>query len=105
MTCIQLCDSFVAAEATTGRDATFWEVVASNRELGATCGIDAALEEHQLDALVLPVPAQLTTMAAAFAGYPLVTGALNVLHKRSHTIAFARFLLSSDRTPLPWFLP
>ena len=65
--------SFIAAEATTGRNATFFESLAFDKELGATRGIDAALKAHNLDALVLPAPG-FTTVPAAIAGYPIVTG-------------------------------
>ena len=67
---------FIESEATTGRDATFFKALAFDHELGATQGIDAALKEHNLDALVLPAPG-FTTVPAAIAGYPIVTGALN----------------------------
>ncbi|KAG6834255.1 hypothetical protein H0H93_010854, partial [Arthromyces matolae] len=42
------------SEATPGRDAAFFESLALNHDLGATRGIDAALQKHDLDALVLP---------------------------------------------------
>lgn len=66
--------SFIKSDETKGRDAAFLEALASNRALGATRGIDAALKEHQLDALVLPVPVKRSPMAAGLAGYPIVTG-------------------------------
>ena len=46
--------SLIKSEATTGRNSTFFEALASNIELGATRGIDAALKTNNLDALVLP---------------------------------------------------
>ena len=67
--------------------------LAFKKELGATRGIDAALREHNLDALVLPFGSYVTSpsgasrilsgyragldgssFVAAFAGYPIVTG-------------------------------
>ncbi|KAF9474840.1 amidase signature enzyme [Pholiota conissans] len=62
----------IASEATTGRNATFFQSLAFDKELGATRGIDAVLKEHRLDALVLPAPG-FTTVPAAIAGYPIVT--------------------------------
>ncbi|KAF8879003.1 amidase signature domain-containing protein [Gymnopilus junonius] len=62
----------IASEATTGRNAAFFQALAFDHELGRTRGIDAALKEHQLDALVLPAPG-FTTVPAALAGYPIVT--------------------------------
>ncbi|KAG6856088.1 hypothetical protein H0H87_007528 [Tephrocybe sp. NHM501043] len=44
----------IRSEATVGHDATFFAALAANRDLGATRGINAALQEHNLDALVLP---------------------------------------------------
>ncbi|KAF8889183.1 amidase signature enzyme [Gymnopilus junonius] len=62
----------IASEATTGRNAAFFQALAFDHELGRTRGIDAALKEHQLDTLVLPAPG-FTTVPAALAGYPIVT--------------------------------
>lgn len=46
--------SLVAAESTTGMNSAYFSALAFNKELGATRGIDAALKEHKLDALILP---------------------------------------------------
>jgi uncharacterized membrane protein YtjA (UPF0391 family) len=54
--------SLLEAEATTGRNTTFFQSLAFNRDLGATRGIDAALQEHKLDALVLPASLGFTTV-------------------------------------------
>ncbi|GAW06898.1 amidase signature enzyme [Lentinula edodes] len=61
----------IDSEATNGRDEAYGKALARNLELGATRGIDAALKEYKLDALVLP--ARDTTTPAAIAGYPTVT--------------------------------
>jgi hypothetical protein len=53
----------IAAEATTGRNATFQAALAVYHDLGRTRGIDAALKQFKLDALVLPAPG-LTTVPA-----------------------------------------
>lgn len=58
--------SLIASEATTGRNSTFFESLAFDKELGATQGIDAALKANRLDALVLPAPG-LTTVPAGIA--------------------------------------
>ncbi|KAG6815128.1 hypothetical protein H0H93_010876, partial [Arthromyces matolae] len=50
----RLNDSLKRSEATPGRDAAFFESLALNHDLGATRGIDAALQKYDLDALVLP---------------------------------------------------
>ncbi|TFK39626.1 amidase signature domain-containing protein [Crucibulum laeve] len=60
--------------ATTGGDATFFESLAFNHELGRDRGIDAALNPHKLDALVLPYIGFTPTAPAAIAGYPIITG-------------------------------
>ncbi|KAF8963514.1 amidase signature enzyme [Flammula alnicola] len=62
----------IESEATTGRNSTFFDSLAFDKELGATRGIDAALNAHNLDALVLPAPG-FTTVPAAIAGYPIIT--------------------------------
>ncbi|KAH7910545.1 amidase signature domain-containing protein [Hygrophoropsis aurantiaca] len=62
----------IASQATTGFNATYYASLAFDKELGATRGIDAALEMYSLDALVLPAPGY-TTVPAAIAGYPIVT--------------------------------
>ncbi|KAF8871109.1 amidase signature enzyme [Mucidula mucida] len=60
------------SEATNGFDDAYFTALAFDHDLGRTRGIDAALQAHDLDALVLPSPA-FTTTPAAVAGYPLVT--------------------------------
>lgn len=82
----------IESEATTGRNASYFQSLAFDKELGATRGIDAALKAHNLDALILPAPGFTTVPAgecfahrlfsiasmlspplAAIAGYPIVT--------------------------------
>ncbi|KAF9027405.1 amidase signature enzyme [Hymenopellis radicata] len=65
-------DILIASEATNGFDDAYFTALAFDHDLGRTRGIDAALQAHDLDALVLPSPA-FTTTPAAVAGYPLVT--------------------------------
>ena len=71
--CIRACQPLISAssliksETTTGRNSTFYEALASNKELGATGGIDAALKTHNLDALVLPVPGEVASVPAGIA--------------------------------------
>lgn len=55
-------------------NATYFQALAFDKDLGQTRGIDAALQQFKLDALVLPAPG-FTTVPAAIAGYPIVTGA------------------------------
>ncbi|KAH7882880.1 amidase signature domain-containing protein [Phlebopus sp. FC_14] len=62
----------IESEATTGFNSSYYDSLAFDKELGATRGIDAALEMWTLDALVLPAPGY-TTVPAAIAGYPIVT--------------------------------
>ncbi|KAG9313685.1 amidase signature enzyme [Chiua virens] len=62
----------VESEATTGFNASYYQSLAFDKELGATRGIDAALQAYSLDALVLPAPGY-TTVPAAIAGYPIIT--------------------------------
>lgn len=62
----------IESEATVGFNATFFEALAFDQELGGKRGIDSALKQHRLDALVLPAPG-FTTTPAAIVGYPIVT--------------------------------
>ncbi|KAF7297221.1 Amidase domain-containing protein [Mycena indigotica] len=62
----------IAAEATTGFNATFFDALAADHDLGSTRGIDFVLKKFKLDALVLPAPG-FTTVIAAVVGYPIVT--------------------------------
>ncbi|KAF7320959.1 Amidase domain-containing protein [Mycena chlorophos] len=62
----------IQAEATEGRNATFFAALAADHELGSTQGIDFVLKKFNLDALVLPAPGFTTTIAAVV-GYPIVT--------------------------------
>ena len=55
--------SFLAAERTTGRNATFFQSLAFDKDLGATRGIDAALKQNNVDALVLPAAGRTTVPA------------------------------------------
>ena len=59
--------SLIKSETTTGRNSAFFEALASNKELGATRGIDAALKANKLDALVLPAPGLVATTPAGMA--------------------------------------
>jgi amidase len=59
--------SLIRSEVTRGRNSTFFEALASSKELGATRGIDAALKTYNLDALVLPVPGLVATIPAGMA--------------------------------------
>ncbi|KAJ7215193.1 amidase signature domain-containing protein [Mycena rebaudengoi] len=49
----------------TSIDAAYFKAIAFNRELGGTRGIDFALKEHNLDALVLPAEGYVTVPAGA----------------------------------------
>ncbi|KAH8112419.1 amidase signature enzyme [Phellopilus nigrolimitatus] len=62
----------IESESTNGFNSTYFQALAFDKELGATRGIDAALQAHNLDALILPAPG-FTTVPAAIAGYPIVT--------------------------------
>ncbi|KAI0088298.1 amidase signature enzyme [Irpex rosettiformis] len=62
----------IESQATTGMNATYFQALAFDKDLGATRGIDAALKQFDLDALILPAPG-FTTVPAAIAGYPIVT--------------------------------
>lgn len=44
----------IESEATTGMNQPYFDALAFDKDLGATRGIDAALKEHNLDALILP---------------------------------------------------
>ncbi|KAI0342451.1 amidase signature enzyme [Trametopsis cervina] len=80
-------DHLIESEATTGMNATYFQALAFDKDLGATRGIDAALHQFNLDALVLPAPG-LVTVPAAIAGYPIVTVPLG-FYPENVTIALA----------------
>ncbi|KAH0581111.1 hypothetical protein H2248_012239 [Termitomyces sp. 'cryptogamus'] len=62
----------IESEATDGFTSAYFSSLAADRELGGALGIDAALQAHDLDALVLPADG-FTTVPAAIVGYPIVT--------------------------------
>ncbi|KAG2353763.1 amidase signature enzyme [Suillus spraguei] len=78
----------IESQATTGFNASYYQSLAFDKELGATSGIDAAIEMYALDALVLPAPGY-TTVSAAIAGYPIVTVPLG-FYPENVTIGSAR---------------
>ncbi len=53
----------IESEATTGFNAAYFNALSIDRELGGSMGIDAALKEFDLDALVLPSQGFTTTIA------------------------------------------
>ncbi|EPQ58412.1 amidase signature enzyme [Gloeophyllum trabeum ATCC 11539] len=60
----------IDSEATTGFNATYYQALASDYDMGRTRGIDAALQQYNLDALVLPAPGYTTTPAVPLGFYP-----------------------------------
>ncbi|KAK1220644.1 hypothetical protein PQX77_016597 [Marasmius sp. AFHP31] len=62
----------IESESTNGFNSTYFQALVFDHDLGRTRGIDAALRDLNLDALVLPATG-LTTTPAAIAGYPIVT--------------------------------
>ncbi|KAH7334988.1 amidase signature enzyme [Rhizoctonia solani] len=64
--------ALVETESTTGYNSTYYTTLHSNYKIGRDQGIDAVLQAHALDALVLPTNG-LTSSIAAIAGYPIVT--------------------------------
>ncbi|KAI0826093.1 amidase signature enzyme [Irpex lacteus] len=77
----------IESQATTGMNATYFQALAFDKDLGATRGIDSALKQFDLDALILPAPG-FTTVPAAIAGYPIVTVPLG-FYPENVTIALA----------------
>ncbi|KAF8878101.1 amidase signature enzyme [Infundibulicybe gibba] len=57
---------------TNGLNSSYFNSLAFDKDLGATRGIDAVLEAHNLDALVLPVIG-FVAAPSAIAGYPIIT--------------------------------
>jgi hypothetical protein len=95
--------SLIESEATVGRNATFFQSLAFNKDLGATRGIDFVLKAHNLDAIVLPALGLTTTPAGsislnfannamsngfllAIAGYPIVTGKNNLVSRARYSL-------------------
>ncbi|KZT56007.1 amidase signature enzyme [Calocera cornea HHB12733] len=64
--------SLIAAQATTGFNATYYEALFEDYKMGREDGIDYALKTYKLDALILPSTGR-TTQPAAIAGYPIIT--------------------------------
>ncbi|KAJ8082275.1 hypothetical protein PM082_008124 [Marasmius tenuissimus] len=62
----------IDSERTNGFNSTYFQALAFDHDLGRTRGIDAALRDHNLDALVLPATG-LTWTPPALAGYPIIT--------------------------------
>ncbi|KAF8511980.1 amidase signature enzyme [Gautieria morchelliformis] len=62
---------FTASQATEV-NASYFEALAIDEDLGRTRGIDATLQKFNLDALLLPTNA-FTSTPAAIAGYPVIT--------------------------------
>ncbi|KJA23796.1 hypothetical protein HYPSUDRAFT_66167 [Hypholoma sublateritium FD-334 SS-4] len=62
----------ISANETSGRDDRYLAALAFDHKVGRTLGIDAALKNHKLDALVLP-SADSAWQPAALAGYPVIT--------------------------------
>ncbi|KAF8548295.1 amidase signature enzyme [Imleria badia] len=53
-------------------DEKYYTALAENRELGRTRGIDAVLQAHQLDALILPTDSY-ATKPTGVSGYPIIS--------------------------------
>ncbi|KAF5343741.1 hypothetical protein D9756_011530 [Leucocoprinus leucothites] len=62
----------IESEGTAGFDSAYFAALAADHDLGSTRGIDAVLQQHKLDALVLPATG-FTTVPAAIVGYPIIT--------------------------------
>ncbi|KAG9125068.1 hypothetical protein FRC07_009082 [Ceratobasidium sp. 392] len=62
----------VGSQATNGYNSTFYSALEYHHNVSRTRGIDAALEAHDLDALVVP-SSGLSMLVASLAGYPMIT--------------------------------
>lgn len=60
-------------------NSTYYALLATNKDLGATRGIDAALKAHNLDALVLPAPGFTTVPAGEHQEAMGMMDVLNIL--------------------------
>ncbi|ELU41363.1 glutamyl-tRNA(Gln) amidotransferase subunit A [Rhizoctonia solani AG-1 IA] len=63
----------ILCEATLGYNSTYHEALRQNYLIGRDRGIDAALKDNNLDALLLPSDGETSVVPAAMAGYPIVT--------------------------------
>lgn len=61
-----LANSLIFADGTNGFNSSYSQALALDKELGASRGIDAALKQHNLDALVLPVVVLSTTPSGIY---------------------------------------
>lgn len=59
-------DRLIEAEGTEGFDSGYFAALAFDKDIGSTRGIDAVLQEHKLDALVLPSTGFTTVPAGGF---------------------------------------
>ncbi|KZP00704.1 amidase signature enzyme [Calocera viscosa TUFC12733] len=64
--------SLIAAQETTGFNASYYQMLHEDYRMGRENGIDYALKAYNLDALLLPSTGR-TTQAPAIAGYPIIT--------------------------------
>lgn len=60
------------ADSISGKNSTYFDALAFTKELGATRGIDAALKEYSLDALILPAQGLATIPAGESGSFDLV---------------------------------
>lgn len=94
--------SLIESEATNGFDEIYLKALSFNHELGRKRGIDAALHNNNLDALVLPTSGYSVTTPSAIAGYPMVTGRPGIhIHccVRKCSLAPQYLLVSIQKTP------
>ncbi|KAF8603271.1 amidase signature enzyme [Ceratobasidium sp. AG-I] len=64
--------TLIMSQSTDGYNSTYYAALHADYELGRTNGIDAALRNHRLDALILPSNGRSTT-PPAIAGYPMIS--------------------------------
>ncbi|KAG9127791.1 hypothetical protein FRC07_009178 [Ceratobasidium sp. 392] len=63
----------VGSQSTNGYNSTFYSALEYHHNVSRTQGLDAVLEAHHLDALVVP-SSGLSMLVASLAGYPMITG-------------------------------
>lgn len=83
--------SLIESEGTDGFNQSYFDALATGRELAATNGIDAALKTHNLTALILPAPGFSFIPSGMRKSVNLYDRADSDLLQRSRAIQLSRF--------------
>ncbi|KAH8823884.1 amidase signature enzyme [Flagelloscypha sp. PMI_526] len=71
-------EGLIRSQASEGKNSRYWAALARIHERGRVQGIDAVLQNYNLDALVIPAAEDVVT-PSSIAGYPIITVPLGFL--------------------------